>query len=835
MMEVMPQTGRLNAAQVLTALLGELGAVTDYRTLRDTLPRRLAHLLHCRCVVLYQRYGDTLQFVSGSFDDKPGWSSALLAVTHINPVSVQGDTLEAQAWRQRRAITGQQHQSYPTHVAAPLLYRMRGVGVLVAIRGEHLAQSSPAIRQEGMPHDKSGAYWTQEEAQVVEAIAGVVAMLLENTRLLERDRDRIQELSLLNSISRQFHASLHNRERVRNHIIQRAREISSAVLCECILSDAELGTGAWLSPALQELVLHRLGEQSDTNAQPLIIERPGDTHSIEYLAHLDASIKTFFAIPLWSDRSGESLAPAAADSLVPTGNVGLIPTDNDAGASSAAHSASRSGRLRSTASPSAGRSGAPAAADSLVPTGNELRSTASPSAGRSGAPAKTSRLLGAIVGAYHRPWKLRREEIVLLTVLANQASSVMENIALMAEVMEARNEARKLLRQVLDDQHRQELILESIPSGLLTIDLHGRITTCNRAAATMLDCHAFEATDQPVQRLLALHTFQQVIHSEIAQSETLTITHAQGQEHIVQVMLLPFRSDQGELIGVLATLTDMTTTHRLEEEKRRLDRLASLGEMAANVAHEVRNPLASIKTSMQIMLDDLEDGRSLPAPPISSQLSNISFVEGMHDAVKVVLDEVDRLDAIVRELLQFSRPGHLHRVKCSLAEICDRVLHMLEQQCIEADILVHHVSQETPMISVDISQIEQVLLNLVLNALQAMTDGGVLTISLQHVKLPEPSPNRDLPMREWLELSINDTGIGIAREQLERIFQPFFTTKAHGIGLGLPISRRLVEDHQGQLLAESQLGFGSTFTIRLPLDDQSITEEDSQSEEDEEG
>ena len=759
MMEVMPQTGRLNAAQVLAAILDELGAVTDYRTLRDMLPRRLAHLLRCRCVILYQRYGETLQFVSGSFDDKPGWSSSLLAVTHINPVSVQGETLEAQAWRQRRAVTGQPphpSQSFPTHVAAPLLYRLRGIGVLVAIRGEQPAQGMPYDKSQGMPHDKSGAYWTQEEAQVVEAITGVVAMLLENTRLLERDRNRIQELSLLNSISRQFHASLHNRERVRIHIVQRAREISSADLCECILAEDGPETGAWLSPALQELVLHRLGEQSDANAQPLIIERPGDTHSVEYLEHLGASIKTFFAIPLWSGRSGESLTT-------------------------------------------------------------------------------TSRLLGAIVGAYHRPWKLRREEIVLLTVLANQASSVMENIALMAEVMEARNEARKLLRQVLDDQHRQELILESIPSGLLTIDLHGRITTCNRAAAAMLDCHAFEAVGLPVQRLLALHTFQQVIHAEIAQSETLTIVHAQGQEHIVQVMLLPFRSDQGELIGALATLTDMTATHRLEEEKRRLDRLASLGEMAANVAHEVRNPLASIKTSMQMLLDDLEDGQGLPAAPIRGQLSDISLAEGMHDAVKVVLDEVDRLDAIVRDLLQFSRPGHLHRVKCSLAEICDRVLSMVEQQCIETDILVHRLYRNAPLISVDIARIEQVLLNLVLNALQAMPDGGILTLSLQHVQLPEPSPDANLALREWLELSINDTGTGIAREQLERIFQPFFTTKAHGIGLGLPISRRLIEDHQGQLLVESQLGFGSTFTIRLPLDAQSITEEDGQSEEDEGG
>ena len=213
----------------------------------------------------------------------------------------------------------------------------------------------------------------------MEAIAGVVTMLLENTRLLERDRDRIQELSLLNSISRQFHASLHNRERVRNHIIQRAREISSADLCECILSDAGLSTRRMAFTGPTRASAASTGRSKRQNAQPLIIERPGDTHSVEYLAHLDASIKTFFAIPLWSGRSGES-----------------------------------------------------------------------------GVPAKTLRPFGAIVGAYHRPWKLRREEIVLLTVLANQASSVMENIALMAEVMEARNEARKLLRQVLDDQHWQE-------------------------------------------------------------------------------------------------------------------------------------------------------------------------------------------------------------------------------------------------------------------------------------------------------------------------------------------------------------------------------------------
>ncbi|HEV2583722.1 MAG TPA: histidine kinase dimerization/phospho-acceptor domain-containing protein, partial [Ktedonobacteraceae bacterium] len=615
MMEVAQHTGQLNAAEVLAALLDELGAVTDYRTLRDTLPRRLARLLQCRCIIVYQRYGDTLQFVSGSFDDQPGWSSALLSVTHINPVSVHGDTLEARAWQQRKAVV--EPASLATRVATPLLYRMRGIGVLVAIRGEQPPTGTQSR------HDPSAAivhypdYWTQNDAQIVEAITGVVAMLLENARMLERDRDRIQELSLLNSISRQFHASLHNRERVRNHIIQRTREISSADLCDCLLPGSGQEYSEWLSPALQELLLRRMAEQHDA---PLIIERPGDAHTSPLVEHLDPSIKTFFAIPLWSGRSSESVA---------------------------------------------------------------------------GSPT-TSRLLGMIAGGYRRPWKLRREEIILLNVLANQASSVIENITLMAEVIEARNEARKLLRKVLEDQRQQELILESIPSGLLTIDLHERITTCNRAAAAMLDCHAFEAIGQPAKKLLALRTFQQVIQSELPQSETLTISPAQGQERIVQVTLLPFRSDQGELMGALATLTDMTTTHRLEEEKRRLDRLALLGEMAANVAHEVRNPLASIKTSLQMLLDDLDHQPPLP----SNNATDLDDEEtdGMSDTVKVALKEVERLHAIVHDLLQFSRPSQLHRVRCSLAEISDRLLHMLEKQAMEAGIFIHRLYRDSPPI-----------------------------------------------------------------------------------------------------------------------------------------
>ncbi len=625
MMEVKQQTESLHAAESLAALLDELSAITDYRALRDSLPRRLARLLRCRCALLYQRIGETLQLASGSFDDKPGWSASLLAVAHINPIDLHGDTLEASAWRTRRAVTSPPEHSQPSTIAVPLMYRQRGIGVLVAIRGGHTLDTQPLTFQSAR---NTLTTWSSDEVRTVEVVAGVAAMSLENTRLLERDRERIHELSLLNSISRQLHASLHDLEGVRRIVIQRAREISSADLCDCLLPPASSEASAWITPALQAMLLGRLQEQGATNPAPLVIERPGDASPGEYLDHLAQHIKTFFAIPLWSSRNG-------------------------------------------------GRSTAPMSSIRLE---------------------GGSKLLGAVVGAYHRPWKLRREEMMLLSVLANQASSVLDNLTLMADLVEARNEARKLLRQVIDDQH----------------------------------------------------------------------------------------------------------------EKRRLDRLASLGEMAANVAHEVRNPLASIKTSMQILLDDLASAASEAR---NSALSLFALDDGMRESVQVVLKEVERLDTIVRELLLFSRPSSLHRVACSIVEISERVLRLIDAQCAEIGVVVNRVYSDVPLVCVDMAQMEQVLINLFFNALQAMPDGGILTISCQAA-----SPG-------WLEVSVSDTGVGIAPEQLERVFQPFFTTKAHGIGLGLPISRRLVEDHHGHLLVESPPGYGATFTIRLPLNERDGGEE----------
>ena len=785
MMRVEQHCERLSAPAVLTAILNEFSAVTDYRTMRDSLPRRLAHLLKCRCVLLYQRIGETLQFASGTFDEKPGWSASLLAVAHINPIELNSDTLEAHAWRLRHAVTFPAQSATPTHVAVPLIYRQRAVGVLVAIRGGEASYGSSSSRDvvehagfQASDRTNSPELWIDEEAQVVEVTAGVVAMLLENARLLERDRERIHELSLLNSISSQIHCSIHEWERVRSVVIQRTKEIANVDLCELLLPSTPPDTIMWMTPALQKLLLHRVDGQAEIGSSPLIIERPGDIDSSEYLGQLAANIKTFFAIPLVSSHGGGSVS---------RGGWG--------------------GR----------RSG-------LVARGRESE----------------TKVLGVIVGAYHRPWKLRREELVLLQVLANQASAALENISLMADVVEARNEARKLLRQVLEDQRLKELIMESIPSGLITVDLTGSITTFNRAAEGILGYHPYEVLEQPLQKILNIDPLYKLTQVGQAQSKTLTTLDRQGREVVLDVTLLPLRDDHGKQVGVLITFIDVTSVHQLEEEKRRLDRLASLGEMAASVAHEVRNPLASIKTSVQMLLYDLTGDDEAEDELHGAGHNGSSCInEGAQESVSVVLKEVERLDSIVRDLLLFAKPRQLHIVECNLVELSDRVLQFLQAQFTEAGVVVHRVYHAVPLVRVDVSQMEQVLFNLYMNALQAMPDGGVLSVSCEVVHTGTTSSEsggsfgerREIgnllelnasrhgydEQQDWLELSVSDTGVGISADALERIFQPFFTTKAHGIGLGLPITRRLVEDHHGYLLVESQLGYGATISVRLPL------------------
>lgn len=250
-------------------------------------------------------------------------------------------------------------------------------------------------------------------------------------------------------------------------------------------------------------------------------------------------------------------------------------------------------------------------------------------------------------------------------------------------------------------------------------------------------------------------------------------------------------------LGILGMAAIFYTQHRhlaqlrtLEAEMERRERLSTLGNMAASVAHEIRNPLNAVSMGLQRLRVEFQPGE----------------IEEYGRLLDLVQGEVRRLNAIVEEFLSLARPLPLKPEPLRVPDLLDEVLRLVETECRRGRIQIERtVSQHLPLLRADRDRLKQVLLNLVLNAIQAMPAGGTLTLDAA-------------PAGGVLTLTVSDTGGGIPPEVLPRLFEPYVTTKSRGLGLGLAIARRIVEAHGGRIEAESAAEGGSRFRITLPLD-----------------
>jgi two-component system sensor histidine kinase HydH len=247
--------------------------------------------------------------------------------------------------------------------------------------------------------------------------------------------------------------------------------------------------------------------------------------------------------------------------------------------------------------------------------------------------------------------------------------------------------------------------------------------------------------------------------------------------------------DDDAQLGTVLLLRDLSDVKALQERVKRVERLASLGKLAAGVAHEIRNPLGALKGFLQYFQRKL----SLP--------------EQDKTYLTVMIQEVDRLNAVISSLLDFARPKEPNPEPCDIDDLLRHVLTLTEGDMQAKHIRVAlDIAEELPRVSLDRHQMVQVLLNMLLNAVQAIEPGGQITIGA--------GVRTDIGQ---LELSVSDNGKGIAADDLPRIFDPFFTTQKQGVGLGLAIAHTIVENHHGEITVESEHGDGTTFQIRLPL------------------
>jgi signal transduction histidine kinase len=224
-----------------------------------------------------------------------------------------------------------------------------------------------------------------------------------------------------------------------------------------------------------------------------------------------------------------------------------------------------------------------------------------------------------------------------------------------------------------------------------------------------------------------------------------------------------------------------------EEQLRRADRLSALGELSAGMAHEIRNPLGSIKGAVEILKDDYSPD------------------EPKYEFIRILLKETDRLNCILQEFLGFARPKQPEFQQADVNEALESVLTLTAQEARKAGVAVQkRLDASIGRRSLDAGMLRQAFLNLVLNAIQAMPAGGVLTVE---------SVLRD----GLIEIRIADTGVGLSEELRKKLFSPFFTTKKNGTGLGLAITYRIIENHRGRIDVASEPGKGTTFTVKIPV------------------
>lgn len=259
-----------------------------------------------------------------------------------------------------------------------------------------------------------------------------------------------------------------------------------------------------------------------------------------------------------------------------------------------------------------------------------------------------------------------------------------------------------------------------------------------------------------------------------------------GSVYWVNTTIVPFRNGDGEIYQYLSIRNDITEQKEVETKLHQQDKLAAVGQLAAGVAHEIRNPLTSMKGYAEFLqLDEKSEER-------------LEYLD-------IILDEIERVNLIVEEFMILSKPQSVDLENKNLVPILESVLSLVRFESEKRNIKMSlTVKPEVILVSCDENRLKQVFLNFVKNAMEAMPSGGELSVQLSHTN-------------DKVHLEIQDTGVGISKEKLKKLGEPFFTTKKTGNGLGLMVSFKIIESHNGEVLVDSEVNKGTTFTIVLPL------------------
>lgn len=373
---------------------------------------------------------------------------------------------------------------------------------------------------------------------------------------------------------------------------------------------------------------------------------------------------------------------------------------------------------------------------------------------------------------------------------------------------------KELEQEITELKNFNESIIQSMGAGLVTLDLERKITSFNNGAEDVLGYKAEEVVGKFLEDVLPAEESRKLLPDSVTPDQSpldreIELTRKDKTKVYVGFTITPRIDNHSLKVGTIISFRDISQIKQMQMEVVRMDRLASMGVLASGIAHEVRNPLAGIKTMAQTLEEEIEEH------------------DPRQEYLLRIVRQVDRLDELLRTLFSYARPRQPIPKLQKLEDIIQEVDILLDDRLKKKKITYTKEFQSNLLkVFVDFHQIQQVFINLFLNALEAMPNGGRLELKARVVetiiyardrrKKGFSSLNRE---SLYVEVTVKDTGAGIKQEQMSKIFDPFFTSKPQGTGLGLSIVYRIIEEHKGEIRVDSKVGKGTTFTILLPTEE----------------
>ncbi|MGO9018169.1 MAG: GAF domain-containing protein [Syntrophobacteraceae bacterium] len=588
---------------------------------------------------------------------------------------------------------------------------------------------------------------TRQDLGALSTFANLAAIIIENARLLEHDRKKIKQLLTLQEVSRNTNSLFDFEELLPSELMERDQ-------AKIPVTPREINRNA--NPLLN---LEKLLNTICTSA----VRISNASSGVLFLADADGRFLRIGAYSGFSDPLIEAITLPVGDGLA--GRVAL--------------------------------NAAPVIVDNLVKSLYQGLQISWPALGVKSAIAvpliRKKQVLGILEVFSPDEAAFCDEDLKLLTIFAGYAESLLRNL--------------RLYEQMTVERNLKENILESSANGVIAVNLKKKIISVNRRAE---DIFQIKRTDvymlQPSDILE--QDISKIFDLALSQNNVLDIKEVRregkdGKTRILGISSSPLRNHWGDLIGAMIRVKDLTETRQAEAAMVRMEKLTSLGQLSAGIAHEIRNPLSSIYFNVQMLS------------------KRLAVDETMKGIFADTFEGIERIKGLVKSVLDFAKPSAPSLKFDSIVPVLEHSISIVDPELKKNKIQIElDLPDELPDIVIDSRQIRLVFVNLLLNAIEGMPSGGKITIKsmIDTIELGNiRHRNGHILSSDRLMLEIKDTGIGISPEHLPRIFDPFFTTKPEGTGLGLSIVHKILAQHDATIDVYSDRNSGTAFVLHFPI------------------